>query len=235
MKPLPGAELWCAPDSEYKDVFAGSVANLRWSLLALSEAPNVVKIDTGLLTGLTNASVVSLANTLSLRARYLGKCDLNERDYFQQLGGNERFAALLLQVTSSDKFPAARRVEEKYPAFALRGPPIVVVGGKRLPLHSAITQRLQSLREESGNSRTNPYVIAANQLLGERQAWDEREVKASGIIPADPKGPFYKRNLSEALSMIRSKDFLDLLEILRSYYSRVPAPPPGVPASVLQK
>src|SRR5579862_3896092 len=144
MTPLMGAELWCAPDSEYKDVVAGSVANLRWSLFALSELPNVVKIDTDLLTGLTNASVVSLANTLSLRARYLGKCDLNEQDYFLQLGNNERFASLLLQVTSSEKFPAAGRIEEKYPQFTLRGPPIVVVGGKSLPLHSAIGRRLQS-------------------------------------------------------------------------------------------
>jgi hypothetical protein len=55
MTPLMGAELWCAPDSEYKDVVAGSVGNLRWSLFALSELPNVIKIDTDLLTGLTNA------------------------------------------------------------------------------------------------------------------------------------------------------------------------------------
>lgn len=227
------AEKWCAQESEYRDVFKSTVADLRWSLFALSVFAEAGEIDKDLLKGLTNASAISLANTLSLRASYLTTCALPQKDYYQRLQENQAFATLLLRVTSSEKFPATPRIRHKSPQLILWSDPRTVIGDKQLPLHSVISQRLRSLRNETEGSRNSPYFIAASELLGENPNWDEHEVRVTPTIFAT-KGVFHDKSLEDSLSLIRDKNPVNLLVDFEYYYD-VSKAPSGVPSSVLKR
>jgi hypothetical protein len=230
--PLAADQKWCLPDSPYKEVYQGSVANLRWSLFAISQLPPLPKGQELLLNGLTDASVISLANTLSLRAHYLRKCDLSSDEYFRELGYNQRFAALLLDVTSSSQFPAAERIAQKYPTLTLLSNPEDVMAALP-PLHPLIVARLNLLKKDVEPSSTNPYFLATSQLLGENITWKERDVEATGIISMDTTSIFYKRPIDESVSLVRSKDPTAILWNLMHYYAKPTEPSKGMPAGLL--
>jgi hypothetical protein len=225
---------WCAnDDSGYKDVIATSIAGLRWSLFAISMAADARQIPPEILPRITDASVISIANTLSLRANYLLKCDMEQKEYFRQLDDNQSFGSALLHITSSDKFPVGPLIREKQPALFLSGDPVDVLAGKQVPLQTAIVRRLNQVRQESFGKRTDSYFIAAGQLLGDRNAtWDEREIQAVVRIPANNKGPFYRKSFKETLGIIDGRNPLELLEEASHYYVTLGNAPLGIPPSV---
>jgi hypothetical protein len=231
----PGGK-WCATeDSGYKDVIASSIADLRWSLFALSMAADARQIPSQFLPRIADAAVISVANTLSLRANYLRTCDMEQKEYFRQLEDNEAFSSVLLHITSSEKFPALQLIREKEPTLVLSGDPLEVLAGKKVPLQGTITQRLDLVKRESMRKRTDPYFVAASQLLGEAYVnWNEREIQGVARIQTDPKGLLYRKSLKESLALIRGNDPVKLLEEVQHYFLRLDSAPVGVPASVAQ-
>jgi len=221
----------CAPDSQYKEVFKSNAASLRWSLFALSELTKAGKIDENLLTTLTKSSVISLANTLSLRARYLGPCNFELKDYEREIQDNEEFANLMLDVTSSERFPVADIIKSKYPSLIPWRDPQTAIAGKEVPVHGAVQKTLDSVRREVERA-SNPYFIAASQLLGEDRSFDEREIQAVQTIEVNAENPLHNLSLEKALALVQNQDSVSVLKSLRWYYRKPAKPAEGVPSTV---
>jgi hypothetical protein len=222
-------------DSNYKYEFASNVANLRWSLFALSELTFDEKIDSMLATDLTNYAAISLANTLSLRASYVKKCGAEDGSYLEELRNNERFARLMVDITSSEKSPAAKRIDKEYPALALWAAPQVVIRQNKLPPpRGPIAERLSSLQKEAGYKPNNPYSIVISRLLGKSDDYiaAERNIAVLETIPVNPKGLFYGKSLRQSLAMNQERETVGLLRSLDEYYMKPAKVPDGVPPSL---
>ena len=223
---------WCLPDSEYKLVLASNVANLRWSLFAVSVGWSTGSVPADVAVGVTNASVTSLANTLSLRARYLTTCDMERSEYMRKLGQNEAFARLLFDVTSDDSFPAARIIAEKHPSLVPRDEPDRVLQrspeARGLPelFRGAVNDTLQAIRKQP--NAPSPYRTAAGLLLGDNvQEIQEREIPVIRPVEVNPAQMFYGKSAKEAAALIASGKPPDLLAALQQYYVRPAAAAPA--------
>lgn len=227
-------------DSKYQYEFLSNAANLRWSLFALSQLSAVGKTDRELLKDLADGATISLANTLSLRASFVSTCGDETEAYLRDLRTNENFARVLLDITSSEEFPAAQYIQDKHPNFVLWSSPQTVLQNAALPPFArVISERLVLLQADVHGYPQNPYFIATSQLLGQssHEPFDEKKVTVLPIVPVNSAGNFYKKfhkeSSKELLANLHKQDSFGLLEDLRTYYSPVSKISEGIPQHLL--
>jgi hypothetical protein len=226
-------EKWCVSDSQYGYVFSSYVTGLRRSLSAFSIMAEENKIDSSSLVRLTDNSIISLANILSLRTSYLNACDMEQKAYFKKLSDNEIFSLLMFEVTSSDNFPAASQIRRKNLNLVLA--PEMAMQDKRIPMHKIVTERLSSVKREASKFPNNPYTIAVDRLLGSSGEKEilEKTIKFIETVPVNPEGLFYDKSTKEIFGIIKTENNTTLVQQLSNYYkTALSHNPTGVPASL---
>jgi hypothetical protein len=207
----------CAdPDTGYQSKFERSVANLRWSLSAVSRMPAKDRPSSDVLARIVDSSVISLANTLSVWGHYAQKCDLDDVEYIDELKPHEKFSGIFVEITSSHKFPV-----EMGPQLALLDDAraVLVANKEVLPLDPAIVYRLASWKKAASERRSDCYLIAAASLLGHLEPIDPRKIKITSVVRLNPENKFATLGLYESDFLASNKKTSDLFEIFQTYYA----------------
>ena len=235
-QPSTQPQSWCEQKHDYRASIDSLIGELRRALLGVSLMAEPSKIDSGLVSDLTSASVASLANTLALRSTYLNHCStISEGTYKEELTANSDFAGLFEIATSMETFPIAPGVDPKDLELRRSVNFQRLTAGRGLPFLSVIRLRLQAILREA--DRNSPYALAASELLGAAPImWKEEDVASAARIPVDPKNPLVNAEWKITLSRLEShkSDPLSLLQELRGYYLFSKASV-GVPPSLLHK
>jgi hypothetical protein len=212
-------------DKGYRTVFDGSVAKIRWSLLAVSEAKE--EVDSKLQLALTDASVISVANTLSIWGRYAQTCKINDAEQIAQLQAQEKFAEAFFDITSGGQFPTKLIVSGDPAAMLAKKGPVT--------FSHIISNRLELWKKMGSALPKNPYVIAAIQLSVGHAVFDETKIQWTAPVPIQAESVLSRTDVDDVPTLSEKNKFTTLLWDLTYYYKFSDGPPDMLPAGTIPK
>lgn len=216
-------ERWCAQNSEYSAVHRSNINDLRTALVILSELGKikVLAADSAeLYRDITDASVFSLANVLSLRSDFIQGCSRNAEAYHQEMAANERFM-FLFDLAVSDKANLVRtaleKIEKRHPG--LFAPDGRGSAGITMPFNKTITQRLKKWESHGKDPKKDPLAIAASALLGRKVELDEHAIKPAETFKIDSEfASLAYGSLDDAFSWINNEPLPSKLKTLSRFF-----------------
>jgi len=208
----------CPVQSTYERAHTENLADLRRSLYVLSRLSESKDIDIKTRQGLADASVFSLANIYSLRARVRQSCEgITAEQYNHGLAFNERFIALFSAATSARSLWVEN--EQEIASFVDRAS---VVARRKLVFEPEIHKRLNYWRAQGQRFKDGDSLsLASSQLLSGKEGDKRDEGQLTPLQRTIPINPGVKTlssaTLSECLAFIES-DPIRTLKTLSGYY-----------------
>lgn len=184
----------CDPNSEYTLVLEVEIANLRISLFHISILVKELG-DRGNhedLARVTKDAVYSLANDFSQRGDWFRKCSMTPKGYRQISGESTAFQIGLKSIDKLDDAGIIDSLRWPYPSI----PPYVGnevpnpdLRGRMLPYHLVAIKALLEFVKGNATDVTDPILVAALELLGEKVEWNEKKFVPTPFFKVNPRHP----------------------------------------------